>query len=317
MSTIVLHGETTLGDRYAYLVYPSQSNTIANYSIYDTKVSIYYADNCPMSPYNYDIDPQPSCHNNAPSVYTLLLDNSSSWALSFSDGGNSVVDYASPANSLVLTKPMMEGAPGEYEVCVNGMELIAHITICCLICYADCSNCSMGQYVIQACSASSDRVCSPCSTCSAYNHFELSPCSAQQDTVCAGMICIKKILSKRSFIIAFINSVLACKHCPYGTFIQKSCQQDQDTECAPCSSCNAMEYISKPCSLGKDTMCESCQRCDFDEDHFAREQCVTQPEYFRWADINCCWKNNKRVRNDILLIECHSLDSLFSCFFTR
>eukprot|EP00981_Chlorochromonas_danica_P010596 scaffold3290_cov165-Ochromonas_danica.AAC.39 len=253
MSAILLHGETTLGDRYTYLVYPSQSNTIANYSIYDTKVSINFANNCPMTPYYYDIDPQPSCQSNAPSIYTLLLDNSTSWALSFSDGGNSVVDYANPANSLVLTKQMMEGAP-------------------------DCSNCSMGQYVIQACSSSSDRVCSPCSTCSTYNHFELSPCSTQQDTVCA-----------------------ACKHCPFGTFIQKSCQQDQDTQCAPCSSCNAMEYISKPCALGKDTMCESCQRCDFDDDHFAREQCVPQPEYFRWADINCCWKNNKRVLCENLL----------------
>jgi len=189
----------------------------------------------------------------------------------------------------------------------------------------DCSTCSEGEYVSQRCTATTDRVCSVCTSCGdgsdSPNTYTLEACSSHRDTVCA-----------------------ACKTCGYGSYVIAPCSSSRNTQCGVCGTCGPLQYISRACARGQDVVCNSCEMCSFDaleaEDErrmaeaevdgrsgdatsrdpstgaavdaaatainpvlpSARHQCEADKKYFVWKDAHCCFD---RAGNNL---PCDALD---------
>ena len=99
----------------------------------------------------------------------------------------------------------------------------------------DCTPCGEGEYQVQACTGTDDRVCAPCSS--------LSSCgSGQYRSGCGG------------------SSAGSCVACTVGTFKTSSGSE----ACSSCAGCGPGEFLTQ-CTATSDSRCQSCSDCGIGE----------------------------------------------------
>ena len=149
--------------------------------------------------------------------------------------------------------------------------------------------CPDGFYQSSACTATEDRICSPCSSCKA-DEFELGSCSRFQDTQCKS----KDVITTR---ILEINVLVVCSTCKYGTYVSDKCSSTTDTACSLCTSCSSLEFEMSECTEGRDTICGTCEQCTF-ASKMTEIECRREL-YYVWHDSNCCFDSEgEKVNNN-------------------
>jgi len=203
----------------------------------------------------------PAC---AANVNTKCLPSAFKTSMKLSSGGSYFLSMSEGAMQDLADTPRLsaEIAPLSVSVLVESVPL--------------CASCPAGQYIRDACSQSSDRVCAACTTCPAGKYMEES-CSATRDVRCK-----------------------ECATCRLGQYISSACSATQDTRCSVCTMCKEDEFITQKCELGFDTMCNTCKSCALSA--YARLICDAKGKYNWWSEQNCCFDN------DGVRVPCQNLD---------
>ena len=141
-----------------------------------------------------------------------------------------------------------------------------------------CVPCAAGEYIKQACTHNSDRVCAKCTTCAQGKYTE-EVCTTTQDVRCK-----------------------ECGTCRLGQYISSQCSDvNGNTQCAICSSCGIDEFVTQKCEMGLDTVCDTCKSC-FLTSTYAKLICDAKGNYKWWYEKNCCFDK------DGVKVSCESLD---------
>ena len=96
-----------------------------------------------------------------------------------------LLDLGRLAQGLVYTTAHVQPAPTVIATpipCPPGQYIDPVLLLC-----RPCSNCSTGQYQLQACGPASDIVCANCSACVS-NDIVLRPCAGAHDLTCASNV---------------------------------------------------------------------------------------------------------------------------------
>lgn len=125
--------------------------------------------------------------------------------------------------------------------------------------------CPDGFYESEACNATTDRICSKCSSKCPLGHFVSGACRPDLDlqcTPCSSPVCATG--SYRTACTVANDSVCTkCSYneeagCPPGTFENQSCTPLTNRQCRTCQACSGNNYQEKACHGTEDTKCGFC-----------------------------------------------------------
>ena len=108
-----------------------------------------------------------------------------------------------------------------------------------------CTSCSrFGEYAKKACGRTTDAECAACSMCNAGDTYQVTPCSTSADTVCTPCTPCGGSMVATSFGQIYV-----------GMFAASVCTVDQDTVCQTCTQCKETEHEASQCTSAADTVC--------------------------------------------------------------
>lgn len=166
----------------------------------------------------------------------------------------------------------LDGRDRECAPCTNLAACPADTykrSVCTLEENTDCYPCSKhpcpeGYFESAPCNATSDRVCSKCSTACPAGQFQSSECGGKLDIGCSP--CSLAVCQDGFYLSTCSGrSDSACKACSAPcvdgtTYESQPCTKLTDRVCKPCSVCTGNNYVLSRCRGADDTKCGLCRR---------------------------------------------------------
>ena len=172
--------------------------------------------------------------------------------------GTQEITACTPTTNRECTCPV-----GQYKVngvctqCPAGQYMLNGV---CTSCRASCGS---GTYESTACTPTTNRVCSPCSTTAcASGTFQSSACTSTADRVCTpcGAPCAAGLYQVSACTTTADRVCAGCSGtCGSGTYQTTACTSTTDRVCTACTTCSgSTPYQSAACTSTSNRVCSAC-----------------------------------------------------------